>query len=249
MLGLAREIWNFYRKRKNERWVIADKNAFLKQLTLHDSRPWQVCPDFLCSGDKTKSTGFDRHYLFHPAWAFRILVDNIKPEKHIDISSTLYFCSMLSAIMPVDFYDYRPAKIKLSNLNCFSGDLIALPFETNSITSISCMHTVEHIGLGRYGDTVDALGDIKAMNELQRVIAPGGSLLFVTPVADCNLIQFNAHRVYKPEQIIETFNDLILQEFYYIPSYDAEPRLMQGNSEYIKGEKYGCGCFWFKKQI
>ena len=41
----------------------------------------------------TKNTGFDRHYVYHPAWAARIVAFN-KPEKHIDISSTLSFCSI-----------------------------------------------------------------------------------------------------------------------------------------------------------
>ncbi len=47
----------------------------------------------------------------------------------------------------------------------------------------SCMHTIEHIGLGRYGDPLDAVGDQTALSELQRVVAPGGSLLIVVPVA------------------------------------------------------------------
>src|SRR3546814_5444426 len=48
-----------------------------------------------CLNDNTSYTGFDRHYVYHPAWAARIL-RRINPEKHIDISSTLYFCSLLS---------------------------------------------------------------------------------------------------------------------------------------------------------
>ncbi len=67
--------------------------------------------------DKTSLTSFEPHYIYHPAWAMRI-ISKIKPKKHIDISSTLSFCTGLSAFVPVDFYDYRPANIKLSNLNC-----------------------------------------------------------------------------------------------------------------------------------
>jgi len=44
------------------------------------------------------------------------------------------------------------------------------------------MNVVEHVGLGRYGEPLDPEGDIKAMRELRRVLAPGGSLLFVVPV-------------------------------------------------------------------
>ena len=41
--------------------------------------------------DATSTTQFDAHYVYHPAWAARI-VKKINPDKHIDISSTLHFC-------------------------------------------------------------------------------------------------------------------------------------------------------------
>ncbi|WP_230383749.1 DUF268 domain-containing protein [Pedobacter endophyticus] len=136
-----------------------------------------------CLSDATTYTGFDRHYVYHPAWAARIIKAN-NPKKHIDISSTLHFCSILSAFIPVEFYDYRPAKLYLTGLKALGGDLLNLPFADRSVYSLSCMHTVEHIGLGRYGDPLDYDGDKKAIDELKRVLAPGGNLLFVVPLAN-----------------------------------------------------------------
>src|SRR3989339_755367 len=72
--------------------------------------------------DKTKGTDFDTHYTYHPAWAARQIVE-IKPSKHVDISSILGFSAMLSAFVPVEFYDYRPANIKLDNLTSKKADL------------------------------------------------------------------------------------------------------------------------------
>src|SRR5438552_1771824 len=94
-----------------------------------------------CLGDKTGTTGFDRHYIYHPAWAIRILI-RTKPQLHVDIASSLSFASMASALFPIQFYDYRPADLVLSNLECKRGDLLALPFPDNSISSLSCMHVV-----------------------------------------------------------------------------------------------------------
>ncbi|MBA2687956.1 MAG: DUF268 domain-containing protein, partial [Gemmatimonadaceae bacterium] len=131
--------------------------------------------------DATATTGFDRHYVFHPAWAARILAET-NPDQHVDVSSTLYFCSLVSAFIPLKFYDYRPANLNLDNLTSESADLLALPFPSGSVKSLSCMHTIEHVGLGRYGDELDYDGDLKAMAELERVLAPGGNLLFVVPV-------------------------------------------------------------------
>lgn len=200
-----------------------------------------------CLSDSTAQTGFDRHYVYHPAWATRIIINNA-PAKHIDISSTLHFCSVLSAILPVEFYDYRPAKLELPNLKSLPGDLMNLPFESNSIESLSCMHTVEHVGLGRYGDPMDYDGDIKAINELKRVLAPKGTLLFVVPLGFKDTICFNAHRIYSKDQVLKLFSDLVLKEFTLIPEDEADGGLVVNPSdELLKRQFYGCGCFWFTK--
>ncbi len=196
-----------------------------------------------CLKDKTFKTNFDAHYIYHTAWAAR-KVKEIKPARHTDISSALYFSGIVSAFVPVDFYDYRPADLSLSDFKSASADLTKLFFTDNSLSSLSCMHTVEHIGLGRYGDSIDPAGDLKAINELKRVLAPGGSLLFVVPVGFPR-IEYNAHRVYSYEMIKEYFKELTLQEFSLID--DASRFIENADPGLVKNQKYGCGCFWFKK--
>lgn len=201
-----------------------------------------------CLHDNTTKTGFDRHYVYHPAWAARVLAQT-KPEKHVDISSILSFSAVLSAFLPVEFYDYRPADLALSQLTSQSADLLALPFASDSVKSLSCMHTVEHVGLGRYGDALDPEGDRKAIRELIRVLAPGGDLLFVVPVGAAR-IQFNAHRIYTYQQIKESFSELVLQEFALIPDKAVDGGLIRHASpELADRQKYACGCFWFKKPL
>jgi hypothetical protein len=196
--------------------------------------------------DNSRDTGFDPHYTYHPAWAARILAKT-KPARHVDISSILSFSTIVSAFVPTDFYDYRPAHITLSDLISRKADLTALQFSDNSIESLSCMHTIEHIGLGRYGDTIDPDGDIKAMSELSRVIARGGNLLFVTPIGKPR-IQFNAHRIYSYRQIIDYFPDLKLKEFSLLADDGGGDGLIINASEtQADSQEYGCGCFWFTK--
>jgi SAM-dependent methyltransferase len=196
-----------------------------------------------CLNDKTKQTFFDTHYIYHPAWAARIL-KNINPNKHIDISSTLSFCSVISAFIPTEFYDYRPADIRLSNLVSTSADLTALPFIDNSIESLSCMHTIEHIGLGRYGDKLAPDGDLIAINELKRVLKKSGNLLIVTPVGKPRL-QFNAHRIYSYEMILSHFQGFKLKDFSLVT--DSGIFNSPSNSNDVENQSYGCGCFWFEK--
>jgi SAM-dependent methyltransferase len=164
---------------------------------------------------------------------------------HYDISSILSFSSICSAFVPIKFYDYRPAKLQLDNFDSEFADLKMLPFITDSVESISCMHTIEHIGLGRYGDALDPEGDIIAIQELIRVTKPGGNILFVTPVGKPR-IEFNAHRVYSFEQIIDYFKDCDLNEFSLIP--DSGGLITNADPSVVGNQKYGCGCFWFKKK-
>ena len=204
---------------------------------------------FKCLDDNTKNTGFDAHYEYHQAWAARCLA-KIQPEKHIDISSKITFNVTVSAFIPIDFYDFRPAKIYgLDNLNCKQADLTNLHFEDNSIESISCMHTLEHIGLGRYGDRIDPDGDIKAMNELARVTSRGGNLLIVVPVGRPR-VQFNAHRIYSYDMILEQFKGFELVEFALIPDNAMDLGIIYGASkELTNAQTYACGCFWFRKNL
>ncbi len=223
-------------------FIISD---YLKFKRISDRR-FKLSPlDFYpCIKDKTIKTAFDAHYVYHTSWAAR-KVREINPERHTDISSSLYFCGLVSAFIPVDFYDYRPADLNLSGLKSAHTDLTKLDFADNSLKSLSCMHTIEHIGLGRYGDPIDPKGDLTAINELKRVVAIGGSILFVVPVG-VPRIEYNAHRIYSFEMIQDYFKELKLQEFSLIDDYgkfttNADPGL-------VKEQKYACGCFWFIKE-
>jgi len=196
-----------------------------------------------CLNDKTSITGFDAHYLYHPAWAIR-KVKELNPRVHHDFSSILSFATSLSAFIPVKFYDYRPAKLSISGLESHHADLTKLPFKTNSVDSISCMHTIEHIGLGRYGDPIDPNGDLKAIAELKRICASKGHIIFVTPVGKPKIF-YNAHRVYSFDMIIDYFKELKLIEFSLIT--DNNDFINKADPKLVEQQEYGCGCFLFKK--
>lgn len=198
-----------------------------------------------CLGDATVATVFDTHYVYHTGWAARIL-RQINPDRHIDIGSSLYFISIVSAHTAIDFYDYRPANIVLKNIYSHAANICSLPFEDASVPSLSCMHVVEHIGLGRYGDPIDTEGDIKAINEIKRVMRREGDLLFVVPVGKPRII-FNAHRIYSFDQIIEYFSGFKLEECTLIPDNALEVGIIKNpTKEKVNQQQYGCGCFWFK---
>lgn len=201
-----------------------------------------------CLNDNGKATSFDKHYVYHTAWAARKLKD-ISPKQHTDISSFTYFSTLVSAFIPTKFYEYNPAEIDLDNLTHEHADITNLPFEDNSIESLSSMHVVEHIGLGRYGDLLDVDGDLKAISELKRVLAVDGYLLFVVPIGGIAKIEFNAHRIYNFEQVISYFQGFDLIEFSLIPDRLDKGIIINATKEQSDKQKYGCGCFLFRKKI
>ena len=244
---ILNEIIAYIKSKRTERWKLKIlKQGFNKFNQLDENK--KLSNDWInkypCLNDNTGTTPFDAHYIYHPAWAARI-VKEINPEKHVDISSILYFSTMLSAFIKTEFYDYRPADISLSNLVTASADLTNLFFESESLESISCMHTIEHIGLGRYGDPLDPQGDIKAINELQRVTKKGGNLLLVVPLG-MPRIQFNAHRIYSFDLINNLFHDFKLNNFSLIT--DANQFIENAEPALVNQQLYGCGCFWYIKR-
>jgi hypothetical protein len=101
-------------------------------------------------------------------------------------------------------------------------------------------------GLGRYGDPLDPDGDLKAIGELVRVLAPGGDLLVATPVGSPR-VAFNAHRVYDHEAFARYFAPLELFEFSLIEEHGEGGLIVSPSAARVRAEYYGCGCFWFRK--
>lgn len=182
-------------------------------------------------------------YLHFCGWAARKLAQTT-PQRHADFGGLTYFTAIASAICPIDFYDIRSIRISLPGVTTGSADLTKLPFPDGSIKSLSCMHVMEHIGLGRYGDTLDVKGDLKAASELKRVLAPGGQALIVLPVGQPK-IYFNAHRIYSYDQVLEMFSGLRLKEF---TLFDPPQYIENAKPERVKGIAEGAGCFWFIKE-
>ncbi len=195
--------------------------------------------------DRTATISFDQHYVYHTAWGARA-VSQIQPSRHVDISSYIYFATITSAFVPVDFYDFRPAPLELENLTSRQADVTNLEFADRSIESLSCMHVIEHIGLGRYNDPLDAQGDLKALSEIERVTAPGGSLLVVVPVGKPR-VQYNAHRIYSPAMIRDALPELSLHEFALLPDDTSQGLVYGADDSLVAKQRYGCGCFWFKR--
>lgn len=60
--------------------------------------------------------------------------------------------------------------------------------------------SLEHDGLGRYGDVLNPIGDLQSMARLLSVVKPGGFLFLGVPCCQDRML-WNAHRTYGPRRL------------------------------------------------
>jgi SAM-dependent methyltransferase len=186
-------------------------------------------------------------YLLHCAWAMRKLTET-RPFHHVDVGSYIYFVALAAALTHLTFVDIRPTDLRLPNLDVKQGDILNMPYLNNTIYSLSCLHTLEHVGLGRYGDRLDPQGDRLAARELSRVLAPAGQLLIVVPMNRKSRVQFNSCRLYSYEQVVELFPTLKLEEFTLIKGKDTIEHAKPEDVIESDWPHNDTGCFVFTKE-
>lgn len=185
------------------------------------------------------------HYFYQDIWALARIIDR-RPQKHIDIGSRIDgFAGQLSAACPVEYVDIRPVELGLDGLTMREGSLLSLPYGDRTLDSLSCLHVIEHVGLGRYGDPVDPMGSCKAAAELTRVLAVGGRLVLGVPIGR-ERVAFNAHRVFSPVTILDWFADLRLVEFSVVTD-GGQLKRFDRPDKYLTAD-YACGLFLFERE-
>lgn len=225
----------FFLPRFFSHWVAYAKSNGAQKIRVLDLQP--------CLGDWSTHTPFDAHYFYQGAWLAR-KVRAASTEKHVDIGSSVLTISVLSAYVETTFVDYRPLQVSLPGLTSIAGNILDLPFAGGAVNSLSCLHVIEHIGLGRYGDPIDPQGSVKAAHELQRIVNRGGQLFLSLPIGR-ERVCFNAHRVHAPASVLGMFPQMKLIEFCYVDDngqYHEDKQI-----EAADRLEYGCGLFQFEK--
>ena len=211
-----------------------------------------------CYSDYRMGAGcVDSHYFYLDILAANIILSS-GIKSHFDIGSRIdgFVSHLLAGGCDVNIIDIRPIRINqlnngLPKISFLIDDVTTLSkVDSGSINSLSSLHAIEHVGLGRYGDKLDPEGYKKAVIQLKRVLAKGGKLYFSVPIGKEQKLCFNAHRIFKIETVLNLFSELNLLDFYLINKgmiheYTAEDTF-RGQYKNNIG-KYDCGLFIFSK--
>jgi SAM-dependent methyltransferase len=214
---------------------------YLAYFGMQGAEPRLSAELYPCLHDRAPQHEFDAHYFYVNPWAARRIL-SVRPSVHVDVASQTVLATILSASVPVMYVDYRALTVRVEGMTSVAGDLLQLPFRDRSVPALSCLHVAEHVGLGRYGDTLNPEGTKKAAQELTRVLAPGGNLFFAVPVGRERVV-FNAHRVHAAETIRRYFAPLTLREFSGVT--DDGTFVERASLDRFEGSEYACGFFWF----
>lgn len=104
-----------------------------------------------------------------------------------------YECLAMTLGASVTTIEYRRVDCRIPGLQVLTPDEFALrPRRFDAAISIS---SIEHDGLGRYGDPLNADGDLRAMEHFRQLLKPTGRLYLSVPVGP-DIVAWNAHRIY-----------------------------------------------------
>jgi SAM-dependent methyltransferase len=133
------------------------------------------------------------------AWVLRHLSDVPPGAKIVDLgcSESTLGLELASNGYHVTGIDVRDYPLQHPNLRFVCADIGSSPLSADTYDLAIALSTVEHIGLGAYGDEPGRTSDRKAIEELFRILKPGGRLLITVPFGKCAVTPL--HRIYDAE--------------------------------------------------
>jgi len=227
------------------------KFRFFRELRAFKKAGGKVDKLFPIYSDYKEQAGSATGHYFHQDLLVASYVAENKPNRHIDVGSRIDgFVAHVAAFRPIEIIDVRElADTGHANIHFKRMDLMkSLAVEPEICDSLSCLHAIEHFGLGRYGDSVNPTGHLTGFRNLLKMLKPKGTLYISLPISDTDQVQFNAHRIFKPDSILNWQTDyrLELLSFSYV---DDAGRLHKEVpfTAVQPGTQYGCGIYTFRK--
>lgn len=164
-----------------------------------------------CLGDRFEEAGVTKSEYFWQDLLVARRIFHDRPIRHVDVGSRLDgFVAHLASFREVEVFDIRPVSTNIPGVFFRQADLMSegsisayVQGVRGYCDSLSCLHAIEHFGLGRYSDPVDPLGYARGIINLSMLLLPGGRLYLSTPIGR-QRVEFNANWIFNPATIVET---------------------------------------------
>lgn len=206
-----------------------------------------------CLHDRSDAGGVASGHYFHQDLLVTRRIYERSPKRHVDVGSRVDgFVAHIAVFREIEVLDIRPMAASVQNIKFRQADLMNPPEElTEYCDSLSCLHALEHFGLGRYGDPIDAEGYRKGFAALSKMLAQGGILYLSLPIGR-ERVEFNGQRVFSIRRVAELYEaDFELVAFSYVDDrgdlFENADVTEDGMNNDL-GLEYGCGIFELKKR-
>lgn len=207
-----------------------------------------------CLHDKRQEGGSTKSEYFLQDLHVARLIFAAKPLCHVDVGSRIDgFVSHVASFREIEVFDIRPITTKLPGITFIQADLMqTVPSnKLNYCDSLSCLHAIEHFGLGRYGDSLNPKGFEYGIANMASILKPGGVFYLSAPIGN-QRVEFNANWVFNPKTIINIChsNKLNLKELKIVNT--AKDRLIscslnENDLTALAKLRYNLGVFIFSK--
>lgn len=185
---------------------LQQRSALRSQIeTSSTGSAFQFGPLYPVVGEDTKVAGIASGHYFHQDLYVAQKIYEAAPIRHVDVGSRIDgFVAHVASFRPIEVVDLRPLENSISNIHFVQADLMS-PGDLASLQtdSLSCLHALEHFGLGRYGDKLEIDGWLQGLRSLAGILKPGGLLYLSVPTGKIQRIEFNAHRVFSVPYLID----------------------------------------------
>jgi SAM-dependent methyltransferase len=203
--------------------------------------------------DKYKQGGTAKGHYFHQDLLVARKIFQADPEKHVDVGSRVDgFIAHVATFRKIFVIDIRDLTSQVDNIEFLRADMMNMNSDMSECCdSLSCLHALEHFGLGRYGDPIDFNGHLSGFDGLIKLLKPGGVLYFSVPIGH-QRIEFNAHRVFSVQYLLDMFGDRVSVEgFSYVDDRGDLKQDVALESDGLRqdfGCNFGCGIFELRKK-
>lgn len=230
---------------------LKDLNKMKRLLRQPGREPFKIKRIYPVLGEKYAHSTIPWNYFFQDLWVAQLILKH-NPVKHVDVGSRIDgFVAHVAAFREIEVYDIRVVRDDIPNVHFVQADVCSEDFSfTDYCDSVSSLHVIEHLGLGRYGDQLDPDAHIKGLRNITKALKTGGLFYLSVPVGDQRM-EFNAHRVFSTRYILETLGPYYKPETFGLvddnAKFYADIPVSDPGFDNSFNCHYGCGIFVFKK--